>query len=68
MMKRICPEHHITNYVDVKSVDEYPSKIERLGGKIMVPKTPMPEACYFIACLDTEGNNFGIFEVDTNAK
>jgi uncharacterized protein len=44
MMKRICPEHHITNYVDVKSVDEYPSKIESLGDKIMVPKTPMPEA------------------------
>ena len=68
MMKRICPEHHITNYVDVKSVDEYPSKIESLGGKIIVPKTLVPGAGYFAACLDTEGNNFGIFEEDTNAK
>ena len=27
MMKRMCPEHHITNYVDIKSVDEYSSNI-----------------------------------------
>jgi predicted enzyme related to lactoylglutathione lyase len=58
----------ITNYVDVKSVDEYSSKIESLGGKIIVPKTPVPGAGYFAACLDTEGNNFGIFEENTNAK
>ena len=61
------PEHYITNYVDVKSVDEYSSK-ESLGGKIIVPKTPVPGAGYFGACLDTEGNNFGIFEENTNAK
>jgi uncharacterized protein len=49
-------------------VDEYSSKIESLGGKIIVPRTPVPGAGYFAACLDTEGNNFGIFEEDTNAK
>jgi hypothetical protein len=54
MMKRMHPEHHITNYVDVKSVDEYSSKIESLGGKIIVPKTPVPGAGYFAACLDLE--------------
>ena len=68
MMKRMHQEQHITNYVDVKSVDEYSLKIERLGGKIIVPKTPVPGAGYFATCLDTEGNNFGIFEVNTNAK
>jgi len=68
MMKRMRPEHHITNYVDVKSVDEYSLKIEILGGKIIVPKTPVPGAGYFATCLDTEGKNFGIFEVNTNAK
>ncbi len=62
------PEHHLTNYVDVKSVNEYSSKIESLGDKINVPKTPVPGAGYFAVCLDTEGNNFGIFEEDTNAK
>ena len=67
MMKRMHPEHYITNYVDVKSVDEYSSK-ENLGCKIIVPKTPVPGAGYFAACLDTEGNNFGIFEENTNAK
>jgi predicted enzyme related to lactoylglutathione lyase len=34
MMKRMHPEYHIINYMDVKSIDEYSSKIESLGGKI----------------------------------
>ena len=68
MMKRVHQEQHITNYVDVKSVDEYSLKIESLGGKIIVPKTPVLGAGYFATCLDTEGNNFGIFEENTNAK
>jgi uncharacterized protein len=29
------------NYIDVRSVDEYSSKVERLGGKIVVPKMPV---------------------------
>jgi predicted enzyme related to lactoylglutathione lyase len=28
MMKRQMPEHQVTNYVGVKSVDEYSSKVE----------------------------------------
>ena len=36
MMKRVHQEQHITNYVDVKSVDEYSLKIESLGGKNIV--------------------------------
>jgi uncharacterized protein len=59
MMKRMHPEYHIINYIDVKSIDEYSSKIA---------KTPVPGAGYFAACLDIEGNNFGIFEENTNAK
>jgi predicted enzyme related to lactoylglutathione lyase len=66
--KRMHQGQHITNYVDVKSVDEYSLKIEILGGKIIVPKTPVLGAGYFATCLDTEGNIFGIFEVNTNAK
>ena len=36
MMKRMHQEQHITNYVGVKSVDEYSLKIESLGGKNIV--------------------------------
>ena len=39
MMKRMMPEQQgITNYIDVKSVDEYSTKVEHLGGKINIAK------------------------------
>ena len=43
MMKRQNPQQQgITNYIDVNSVDEYSSKIVKLGGKVIVPKMPVP--------------------------
>jgi predicted enzyme related to lactoylglutathione lyase len=42
LMKRQNPQQQgITNYIDVSSVDEYASKVERLGGKVVVPKMPV---------------------------
>jgi uncharacterized protein len=38
MMKRQTPEHQVTNYIGVESVDEYSSKVEKLGGKVVTPK------------------------------
>ena len=39
MMKRQMPQQQgITNYFDVKSVQEYSTKIEQLGGKVISPK------------------------------
>ena len=42
MMQRQHPEHLITNYIDVPSIDEYVVKIDKLGGKVVLPKlTPV---------------------------
>ena len=69
MMKRQSPQQQgITNYFDVKSVQEYSAKVEKLGGKVISPKMPVPGMGYFAVCMDTENNGFGIFEVDSNAK
>ena len=69
MMKRQNPQQQgITNYIDVKSVDEYSTKVEQLGGKVMIPKKPVPGMGYFAICSDTENNSFGIWETDANAK
>ena len=69
MMKRQSPQQQgITNYIDVKSVQEYSAKLEQLGGKVISPKMPVPGMGYFAVCTDTENNGFGIFEVDSNAK
>ena len=62
MMPRQAPEHQITNYIGVPSVDEYAAKVESLGGQVVMPKTLVPEHGYFAVCLDSEGNAFGIWE------
>ena len=68
MMKRMHPDHHITSYIGVPSVDEYAAKVEKLGGKIIVPKSAVPGMGYFIICMDTENNAFGIWETNPTAK
>ena len=68
LMKRQDPHLPIVNYIDVSSLDKYAGEVEKLGGKIIVPKTAIPEMGYFAICLDTENNAFGIFEDNKNAK
>jgi predicted enzyme related to lactoylglutathione lyase len=62
------PEHHITNYIGVTSVDEYSSKVENLGGKVVAPKHAVPRMGYFALCLDTENNAFAIWESSNDAR
>jgi uncharacterized protein len=51
MMTRQGPHHqHITNFLDVNSVDESSSKIEKLGGKVVVSKMAVPGMGYFAVC------------------
>jgi predicted enzyme related to lactoylglutathione lyase len=68
VMKRMRPEHQITSYIGVPSVDEYSAKVQKLGGKIIVPKMAVPGMGYFVICMDTENNFFGIWETDRTAK
>jgi predicted enzyme related to lactoylglutathione lyase len=49
-------------------LDEYSAKIEKLGGKILVPRKAVPGMGYFAICMDTESNAFGIWETDHTAK
>jgi uncharacterized protein len=68
IMKRQNPQHQVTNSIDVKSVDEYSSKVQQLGGKVVYPNMAITGMGYFAGCLDTEGNSFGIFEYNESAK
>jgi len=69
MMKRMMPEQQgITNYIDVKSVEEYSSKVEQLGGKVRMAKMAVPGMGYLAVCSDTENNTFGLWGHDTTAK
>ena len=68
MMKRQDPQQQITNFIDVKSVDEYSFKVQKLGGKVVAPKKAVPGMGYFAICLDTENNSFAIWESNESAK
>jgi predicted enzyme related to lactoylglutathione lyase len=58
----------VVNTIDVPSIDEYVKKIEARGGKVVMPKSPIPGVGYFANLLDTEGNLFGILESDETVK
>ena len=62
MMKKMDANQRPVNYVLVESVDEFSRKIQDLGGKIIVPKTKIPNMGAFALGLDPEGNQVGIFE------
>lgn len=68
LMKRQHPQQGITNYIAVPSVDQFAAKVQKLGGKIIMPKTPVPQMGYFAACQDTENNTFALWEKDEKAK
>jgi predicted enzyme related to lactoylglutathione lyase len=68
MMKRQNSGQTVVNYMDVPSVDQYAAEVEKLGGKIIFPKTAVPEMGYFAICLDTENNAFGLWEGNKDAK
>jgi uncharacterized protein len=68
LKRRKRSDEPVVNYVGVNSVDKYTDKIAKLGGKICMSKTAVPQMGYFAVCQDTEGNAFGIWESDPGAK
>jgi predicted enzyme related to lactoylglutathione lyase len=66
--KRENQKQAITNFIAIPSIDEYIAKVEKLGGKIIEPKQTIPTIGYIAGCQDTEGNIFGLMEIDENAK
>jgi predicted enzyme related to lactoylglutathione lyase len=68
LAKRQMPGQGITNYVNVPSVDQFMGKVEKLGGKICMPKTAVPQMGYFAICQDPEKNMFALWEKNDKAK
>ena len=68
MMERQFPEHTITNYISVPSVEQAAAKAKKLGGKICMEKTAVPEMGYFVVCQDTENNTCALWERNEKAK
>jgi len=69
--KPLCGCECVIAYVctiGVDSVEKYSEFIKENGGKILVPKSPIPGVGYFAQCLDTEKNIFVVMQDDPNAK
>ena len=52
---------------EVESFDATAKKILQLGGVVALGKFAVPGRCWQGYFIDTEGNTFGIFEVDERA-
>ncbi len=68
LMKRMYPQQGITQYVNVPSVTKAAAKVEKLGGKVCVAKSAVPQMGYLAICQDTEGNTFALWEMNPKAK
>ncbi len=53
---------NITNHVMVEDIDKVLAKVEKLGGKIVVPKMDIPNVGLNAIIQDTEGNTIGIWK------
>lgn len=68
IMKKRDPNQPVVNSIDVKSIDKTNKDIENAGGKIVVPKSPVPGMGWFSMFTDIDENIHGLWETDENAK
>ena len=75
LLKRPCPApapEQGTNAfvctVQVENFDEIAEKILKAGGRVAMPKFALTGMAWQGYFLDTEGNTFGLHQVDPNAK
>ena len=65
---RIKPEDTTAVIFDVESVEDVSKKVVDAGGNIREEKKPIPGVGYLTMCRDTEGNTFGIMQLDESVK
>ena len=54
--------------MQIEDFDKTAEKILKNGGIVALPKFAVPGKCWQGYFLDTEGNTFGLFQVDTHAS
>ena len=68
MSKRMPGQIGMTNTIDVPSIEKFSKKIMENGGQLIIPKMAISKVGWFAQCMDTEGNMFGIIEMDEKAE
>ena len=63
-----CGTNAFVCSLEVANFDATAGTIEQLGGIVALPKFAVPNTCWQGYFVDLDGNTFGIFQVDPNAK
>jgi predicted enzyme related to lactoylglutathione lyase len=63
-----CGANAFVCSLEVANFDVTARTIEQLGGIVALPKFAVPNTCWQGYFVDLDGNTFGIFQVDPNAK
>jgi predicted enzyme related to lactoylglutathione lyase len=56
------------SYVNVESLEASLKRAQELGAKVMKPRSPVPGMGWFAMLIDPQGNEFAIWQTDSNAK
>lgn len=67
MYKKAAGDKGPRTYVGVKNIDSSTKKLQKNGGKVLVPKQAIPGMGWSVVAIDTEGNPLGLFQADRNA-
>lgn len=68
LMKKKDPKQPIANSIDVVDLDAAVLKVEKAGGKIVVPKMAIPGVGWLAYFTDPDGNIHGLYQNDPTAK
>lgn len=54
----------VYSYFDAgEDLTNHLGRVEKAGGKVVLPKTSMGPAGWYASCMDTEGNIFGLYSL-----
>ena len=67
MYKKTMSQQVPTSYVSVANIDATVKKIQKSGGKVLVPKQAIPKMGWSVVARDPEGNALGLFQMDVKA-
>jgi predicted enzyme related to lactoylglutathione lyase len=68
IMKKRDKAQPVVNSISVNDIDEKIKQIENAGGKIVVPKMPVPTVGWLAYFADPDGNIHGVWQEDSSVK
>ena len=68
IMKKFADGQPVTNIIQVEEIDSAIARIEAAGGLVVVPKFPVPGLGWKAFFKDTEGNIFGVSELNSDVS